>query len=110
MAGLVNEITDDMFQAEVLNAGGTVIVDFWASWCDPCQAMAPIFEKVASRFEGRVKFCKLNVEDNQMVASQLGIMNIPTLKIFKDGQEVETIIGLQDENSLAAKLNEIAAG
>ncbi len=102
MAGLVKDISDGTFESEVLNEKGVVLVDFWAAWCPPCQAMAPIFEKAAQKYEGKAKFCKLDVQQNESIPSQYGVMNIPTLKVFKDGDEVETLVGLQDEDTLSA--------
>jgi len=102
MAGFVKEISDGTFKSEVLDERGIVLVDFWAAWCPPCQAMEPILERTARKYQGKAKFCKLDVQQNESAPSQYGVLNIPTLKIFKDGDEVETLVGLQDENILSA--------
>ena len=90
-------ITSETFEEQVLNSKGVVIVDFWADWCAPCKALAPILEKVAEKHEDSVKIAKLNVDENQDIAMRYQITGIPTVKFFKDGKEVETIIGLQTQ-------------
>jgi thioredoxin 1 len=110
MADVVKEISDGTFKEEVLDAKGVVLVDFWAAWCPPCVAMAPVYEKVAAKYAGKAKFCKLDVQQNEESPSQYGIMNIPTLKIFKDGNEVETLVGLQEEASLSAIIDKEIEG
>jgi len=110
MAGLLTELSDDNFKSEVLDAKGVVVVDFWAAWCPPCLAMAPMFEKMAAKFEGRAKFCKFDVQKNEKIPSQYGIMNIPTIIIFKDGKESETLVGLQDERTFPAVIEKAISG
>jgi len=85
---------------------GVSIVDFWAPWCGPCQMFAPIFEKVAPKFEGKAKFVKLNVDENPITANQYGIMSIPTLAMFKDGEITERQSGFLDEEGLQRKVEE----
>ena len=110
MAGIVTELTDGNFKSEVLDAKGVVIVDFWAAWCPPCLAMAPIFEKVAEKFKGKAKFCKFDVQENEKIPSQYGVMNIPTTIIFKDGKESQTLVGLQSENAFSAVVEKTISG
>lgn len=85
--GLVQAITDSQFEKEVIESEIPVFVDFWAPWCGPCRMVAPIVEELASEYQGRVKFVKMNVDENPQVAGAMGIRSIPTLVIFK-GREV----------------------
>jgi thioredoxin 1 len=87
-------VNDENFQSEVLQAEQPVVVDFWAEWCGPCLMAAPVLEKIAKEYAGRLKVCKLNVDEARQTAMQHGIMSIPTLHIFKDGQVVDQIIGV----------------
>lgn len=87
-------LTDDNFEAEVLKSNVPVFVDFWAPWCGPCQMMGPIVEQMASEYSvDKVKFGKLNVDDNQVVAGNYRVMSIPTFLLFKNGQVVDQMIG-----------------
>ncbi len=96
------ELNEANFDAET--AKGTVLVDFWAPWCGPCRSQGPIIEKVAEKAAGKAKVGKCNVDENKNVASRFGIRAIPTLIIFKDGKEVERMMGLQQESTLLKKL------
>jgi thioredoxin 2 len=87
------EITDLNFRQEVLSFPGTVLVDCWAPWCGPCRMVAPIIDQLASEYAGRVKIAKLNTDDNPAIASQYGIQSIPTLLFFKNGRQVNKLIG-----------------
>ena len=89
----VNEFTDANFEAEVLKSELPTLVDFWAVWCGPCRAIAPVVEKLAGEYQGKVKCGKLDVDHNQCVAAQFGIKSIPTLLLFKGGRVVEQLIG-----------------
>jgi len=96
-------VTDENFESEVLKSDMPVIVDFFAEWCGPCKMMGPIFEEVGGKYEGKVVFAKLNVDEARVTAAKYGVMSIPTILTFKAGEVVETLVGLQDEDSLVAK-------
>jgi thioredoxin 1 len=87
------ELNDANFDSEVIHSDTPVLVDFWAPWCGPCRAVAPIVEEISSSYAGKVKVGKLNVDDNQQTTMKFGIRSIPTLIVFKGGQAVEQIIG-----------------
>lgn len=100
-------VDDTNFETEVLKSELPVIVDFFAEWCGPCKMMGPIFEEVGQKFEGKVKFVKLNVDEARESAMKYGVMSIPTLIVFKGGEVAETMVGLQDEGSLEEKANSL---
>jgi len=94
MAGKnVYEVTDQTFDSEVIKSNIPVLVDFWAVWCGPCQALTPTIESVATEQEGKVKVCKVNVDENPNVAARYGIRSIPTIFLFKGGQNIGQLIG-----------------
>ena len=97
-------ITDANFESEVIKADVPVLVDFWAPWCMPCHAVAPIVEEIAREYEGKIKVCKLNVDQGHATASKYGIMAIPTLVIFKDGKAVDKIVGMVPKSEIEAKI------
>lgn len=99
---MAKKFTVDNFKEEVLQATGPVLVDFWATWCMPCRMQGPAIEKLA---EEGYNAGKLNVDEEQELAMQYRVMNIPTLIIFKGGQEVDRMVGVQSKDSLAAKLD-----
>ena len=103
--GQTQPVTDGDFETEVLNSSTPVLVDFWAEWCGPCRMIAPTVEALATDYNGKVTVGKLNVDNNQTTASQYGVRSIPTLLLFKDGEVVETIVGLQDKPRLEAILD-----
>lgn len=98
-------LSDQNFNAEVLESPLPVLVDFWAPWCGPCKVVGPIVEELASELASKVKIGKLNVDDHPQTASQYGVMSIPTLMVFKGGKVVDQLIGAQSKAKLQAVLN-----
>ena len=98
------KITKDNFQAEVLEANGTVLVDFWASWCGPCKMIGPIIDQIADE-RSDVKVCKINVDDEPELAAKFRVMSIPTLIVFKDGQVVTQSMGAKPKTAILAMLD-----
>jgi thioredoxin 1 len=97
---MVDKVSDATFDAEVLKAQQPVVVDFWAEWCGPCRMIAPALEEIAGTMAGKVKVVKLNVDENPATATKYGIMSIPTLMIFKDGQLASRQIGAAPKQKL----------
>ncbi len=103
---LVLNVTDDSFEAEVLKAETPVLIDFWAEWCGPCKVLGPIIDDVAPEFEGKVKFTKINIDENPNTAPKYGIRGIPTIMIFKNGDLAATNVGVLTKSELTKFLNE----
>jgi thioredoxin 1 len=101
---MADKVTDADFQQKVLENDKPVLVDFWAEWCGPCLAIAPIIDELSEAYAGKADVVKLNVDENPQTPSQYGIMNIPTLLIFKDGKVVDKQIGAAPKPALAKKL------
>ncbi|QJQ52262.1 MULTISPECIES: thioredoxin TrxA [Vitreoscilla] len=99
---LIVHVSDATFEEEVLKAEGAVLVDFWAPWCGPCKMIAPVLDDIAPEYEGKLKIVKVNVDDNQAIPGQYGVRGIPTLMIFKDGQNVATKVGALAKGQLVA--------
>jgi thioredoxin 1 len=89
----MHDVTDATFRGDVLEADRPVVVDFWAPWCGPCHAIAPILEQLAAEHEGRIDFVKLNIDENLETASRYGVLSIPTTILFEGGQPRETVLG-----------------
>ena len=99
------EFTDANFQEEVLSASGPVLVDFWAEWCGPCKAIGPMIEELAGDYEGKAKVGKVDIDANRDTAMQFNIQSIPTILIMKDGQVVNTFVGMKSKDDLASALD-----
>jgi thioredoxin 1 len=106
MAEYVMEITEAEFDNTLKQANGLVLVDFWASWCAPCQMAAPALEAVAKKMKDKIKIYKINIDDNHRLASELGVMSIPTMIIFKGGEEKDRIVGALGESEITKRIGE----
>ena len=95
-------VTDDTFEAEVLNASNPVLVDYWAEWCGPCKMIAPILDEIANEYTGKIKIAKLNIDDNPQTPPKYGIRGIPTLMLFKGGNVEATKVGALSKSQLTA--------
>lgn len=98
------ELTDANFQQEVVDSDKPVLVDFWAVWCGPCKAIAPVVEDIAREYDGKIKVGKVDVDNNPEVSMQYGIRSIPTLMIFKNGKVVEQIVGAHPKHKLLERV------
>ncbi len=97
-------VSADNFEQEVLKSEVPVLLDFWAVWCNPCKMIAPHVDALASEYDGRAKVMKVNVDEEQEIATKYGIMSIPTLLFFKEGKVVDTLVGAVPKSSIASKL------
>ena len=104
MSEKIAELTTDTFKSTVTGATTPVLVDFWAPWCGPCKAIAPILEELATEFDGKLKIAKVNIDDNEAVAAEYGVWAIPTMILFKGGQVAETLVGMMPKAALRAKI------
>ena len=103
------DVSDNEWDAEVLSNDTPVLVDFWAPWCGPCKMVAPVVDELAEEYEGKVKFVKLNTDDNIETASKYGIRSIPTLMVFKGGEAVEQVVGFRPKSELKKSLDKALA-
>lgn len=102
-------VTDDQFEQEVLQADRTVLVDFWADWCGPCHVIAPALDELADEYDGKVKFVKIDTEENFDTMSEYGIRGLPTLLIFKDGERVDQVVGAVAKAQVKQTLEKVLA-
>lgn len=101
----ISHVTDDTFEAEVINSDLPVLVDYWAEWCGPCKVIAPVLEEIASEYGGRMKICKLDIDANENTPPKYGIRGIPTLMLFKNGEVEATKVGALSKSQLTAFLD-----
>ncbi len=103
----VVNVGDGDFKKEVLESSTPVLVDFWATWCAPCRAIAPVIDELAAQYKGKVKVAKVNIDDNQETPQQYGIRSIPTLLVFKDGKVVDQIVGAVPKGRLDDSIRKV---
>lgn len=106
MSDQIVKLTDDSFENEVLKSSMPVLVDYWAEWCGPCKAIAPILEEIATEYAGKVKVAKINIDDNAGIAPKYGVRGIPTLMLFKNGDVEATKVGALSKSQLTAFLDQ----
>jgi thioredoxin 1 len=109
-SGEVEVVTDATFESEVLHSGAPVVVDFWAPWCGPCKALAPVTERLAAEYTGKIKFCKVNVDENPLASRRYQVASIPTVLLFKGGSVADVSVGAVSADDLRARIDRILAG
>jgi len=107
MAGSYVNVTDQDFEQQVLKSSEPVAVDYWAPWCGPCRAMAPVFEEMSVEYSGKLRFAKMNTDENPNTPSRLGIQGIPTLIFFKDGKEINRMVGFGGRAALKRMIDSV---
>ena len=98
------DINDDTFEQEVLNSQEPVVVDFWAPWCGPCRKLGPLLEEISNEFSGKVKFVKINTDENLKVAQNYSISGLPSLLVFKNGKALERLVGLMPKSTIISNI------
>lgn len=106
---MANQVTDETFQKEVLESDTLVLVDFWAEWCSPCRMLEPIIEELETEMKGKVKIVKMDVDANSQTSSYYQVMSIPNVKLFKNGQIVENLVGVQPKENYVDAINKHSA-
>ena len=102
--GIVLELNDSTFEAEVVNSSIPVLVDFWATWCGPCRKLGPVVDEIAEAYDGKVKFAKINVEESLETAKKYSISGLPSLLVFKNGEAVERMAGLMPKSTIISNI------
>ena len=102
MSDFITNVSDASFEADVIKAEGPVLVDYWAEWCGPCKMIAPVLDEIAQTYAGKLKVCKLNIDENQETPPKYGVRGIPTLMLFKNGNVEATKVGALSKSQLAA--------
>ncbi|MGH9178850.1 MAG: thioredoxin [Acidimicrobiales bacterium] len=105
MAAIITALTDDTFDEEIAGATEPLLVDFWAEWCGPCKMISPILQEIASEHAGKIRICKVNVDDNLDIARRFEVLSIPTLLLFKDGQMQLRLVGAKGKSQLVQELS-----
>ena len=105
MSEFITNVSDASFDQDVLQAEGPVLVDYWAEWCGPCKMIAPVLDEIAQTYQGKLKVCKLNIDENQDTTPKFGVRGIPTLMLFKNGNVEATKVGALSKSQLAAFLD-----